>query len=98
MEDGLLEFAVDSGRLLVHRIHNEFHVSLTTQLPEFNMTFNINLCLEDCESNSGSAPEQQDPPSYFLPLSSSSLHHSYFDARDSSESPPLRQGEFFVQH
>ena len=34
----------------------------------------------------------------FQPLSSSSLHHSYFDARDSSESPPLRQGEFFVQH
>jgi len=32
------------------------------------------------------------------PLSSSSSHHAYFDARDSSESPPLRQGEFLEQH
>jgi len=199
-ENGLLEFAVDSGRLLVRHICDEFHVSLTTQLPEYNVTFNMDLRLEDRELLSGSAPEQQDPPSYFpqsdqhlvipgvpfeLPcplcsrplergqvcdhneigqvvirryvpdltaedltanpfsiheiiragspvlleqvfpelvdtvdspsliiptlspsttpppsplLSSSSLHHAYFDARDSSESPPLRQREFFEQH
>jgi len=198
-ENGLLEFTVDSGRLLVRRIRDEFHVSLTTQLPEYNVTFNINLRLEDHELLSGSAPEQQDPPAYFpqsdqrlvipgvpfelpcplctcplerrqvchhnetgqvvirryapdltaedltanpfsiheiiqagspvlleqvfpkladisyspsliyptlspsttpppSPLSSSSSHHVYFDARDSSESPPLRQGEFFEQH
>jgi len=65
VENGLLEFTVDSGRLLVHCIHDEFHVSLTTQVPEYNVTFNIDLRLEDRESNSGSAPEQQDPPSYF---------------------------------
>jgi len=201
VEDGLLEFAVDSGRLLVRRIRNEFHVSLSTQLPEYNVTFNMDLRLEDRELPSGSAPEQQDPPSYFplsdqrlvipgvpfelpcpictrplergqvcdhdelgqvvirryvpglsaedltanpfsiheiiragspvlleqvfpeladivhspspiypslslspsttpppSPLSSLSSQHAYFDARDSSESPPLRQGEFFEQH
>jgi len=198
-ENGLLEFAVDSGRLLVRCIRDEFHVSLTTQLPEFNITFNMDLRLEDCELPSGSSPEQQDPPSYYpqsdqclvipgvpfqlpcplcsrplergqvcdhngtgrvvirryapdltaedltanpfsiheiiqagspvllkqvfpeladivyspsliipthspsttpppSPLSSSSSHHAYFDARDSSESPPLRQGEFLEQH
>ena len=199
-ENGLLEFAVDSGRLLVRCIRDEFHVSLTTQLPEFNVTFNMDLHLEDRELPSGSAPEQQDPPSYFplpdqrlvipgvpfelpcplcsrsleqgqvcdhnetgqvviwqyvpdltakdltanpfsiheiiragspalleqvfpeleeidvylpsllyptlspsttpppSPLSSSSLHNAYFDARDSSESPPLQQGEFLEQH
>ena len=64
-ENGLLEFAVDSGRLLVRRIRDEFHVSLTTQLPEFNVTFNMDLRLEDCELPSGSSPEQQDPPSYY---------------------------------
>jgi len=64
-ENGLLEFTVDSGRLLVRRIRDEFHVSLTTQLPEFNVTFNMDLRLEDRELLSGSAPEQQDPPSYF---------------------------------
>jgi len=30
------------------------------------MTFNVDLHLEQCESDSGPAPEQQDPPSYFL--------------------------------
>ena len=40
-------------------------------------------------------PSTTPPPS---PLSLSSSHHAYFDARDSSESPPLRQGEFFEQH
>jgi len=179
--------------MIIRRIRDEFHVSLTTQLPEYNVTFNLDLRLEDRELPSGSAPEQQDPPSYFplsdqclvipgvpfklpcplcshpleqgqvcdhnetgqvvirryapdltaedltanpfsihkiiragspallkqvfpelteftpsliyptlspsttpppSPLSSSS-HHAYFDARDSSESPPLRQGEFF---
>ena len=29
------------------------------------MTFNIDLRLEDHESNSDAAPEQQDPPFYF---------------------------------
>ena len=40
-------------------------------------------------------PSTTPPPS---PLSSSSSHHAYFDARDSSESPPLQQGEFFEQY
>jgi len=64
-ENRLLEFAVDSGRMIIRHIHDEFHVSLTTQLPEYNVTFNLNLCLEDHELPSGSAPEQQDPSSYF---------------------------------
>jgi len=64
-EDGLLEFAVDSGRMLVRCIHDEFYLSLNTQTSEYNMTFNLNLCLEDRKSNSGPAPEQQEPPSYF---------------------------------
>jgi len=64
-ENGLLEFTVDSGRMIIHRIRDEFHVSLTTQLPEYNITFNIDLRLEDHELPSDSAPEQQDPPSYF---------------------------------
>ena len=64
-ENRLLEFAVDSGRLLVRRIRDEFHVSFTTQLPEYNVTFNVDLRLEDHELPFGSAPEQQDPPSYF---------------------------------
>ena len=51
--------------MIICRICNEFHVSLTTQLSEYNVTFNINLCLEDRELPSGSASEQQDPPSYF---------------------------------
>jgi len=196
-ENRLLEFAVDSGRMIIHCICDEFHISLTTQLPEFNMTLNINLRLEDRELPSGSAPEQQDPPSYFplsnqrlvipgvpfelpcplcscplergqvcdhnetgqvviwwytpdltvedltvnpfsihkiiwadspvllkqvfpelvesptshifpmfspsttpppSPLLSSLSHHAYFDARDSSESPPLWQGEFFEHY
>jgi len=66
-ENGLLEFTVDSGRLIICHIYEEFHVSLTTQLPEFNVTFNIDLRLEDRELPSGSAPEQQDPPSYVFP-------------------------------
>jgi len=65
-EDRLLEFAADSGRLIVHCLHNEFHFSLRTRAPEFYMTFNIDFCLEQRESDSGPAPEQQDPPSYFL--------------------------------
>jgi len=65
-ENRLLEFAVDSGRMIIHHIRDEFHISLTTQLPEYNATLNIDLCLEDRELPSGSAPEQQDPPSYFL--------------------------------
>jgi len=60
-----MEFAVDSGRMIIHHLCDEFHLSLTTQLPEYNMTFNVDLHLEDHESNSGSAQEQQDPPSYF---------------------------------
>jgi len=64
-ENRLLEFAVDSGRMIIRRICDEFHISLTTQLPEFNITLNVDLHLEDCELPSGSAPEQQDPPSYF---------------------------------
>jgi len=64
-ENGLLEFAVDSGRMIIHCIRDEFHVSLTTQLPEYNVTFNMDFHLEYCELPSGSAPEQQDPPSYF---------------------------------
>ena len=65
-EDGFLEFTIDSGRMLIRRIRNEFHLSLNTQTPEFNVTFSIDLHLEDCESISGPAPEQQDPPSYYL--------------------------------
>ena len=42
-ENGLLEFAVDSGRMIIRRIRDEFHISLTTQLPEYNVTFNIDL-------------------------------------------------------
>ena len=64
-ENRLLEFAVDSGRMIICHIHDKFHVSLTTQLPEYNVTFNVNLCLEDRELPSGSAPEQQDPPAHF---------------------------------
>ena len=56
VEDGLLEFTVDSGRMIICCLCDEFHVSFTTQLPEFNVTFNIDLRLE----------EQQDPPSYYL--------------------------------
>jgi len=65
-EDGLLEFAAHSGRLIVRHICNEFHFSLTTQAPEFYVTFNVDLRLEQCESNSGPAPDEQDPPSYHL--------------------------------
>ena len=65
MEDGLLEFTVDSGRMIICCLCNEFHLSLTTQVSEYNVTFNIDLRLEECESDSGPTPEQQDPPSYF---------------------------------
>jgi len=65
VENGLLEFTVDSGRMIICCLRDEFHLSLNTQTPEFNMTFNIDLRLEDHESNSDAAPEQQDPPFYF---------------------------------
>ena len=64
-EDRLSEFAADSGRLIVCCLCNEFHFSFLIRAPEFYMTFNIDLHLEQCESGSGPAPEQQDSPFYF---------------------------------
>jgi len=64
-EDGLMEFAAHFKRLIVCCLHNEFHFTLTIQAPEFYVTFNIDLHLEQHESDSGPAPELQDPPSYF---------------------------------
>ena len=64
-KDGLLEFTAHSGRLIVCHICDEFHFSLTIQTPEFYVTFNVDLRLEQRESNSGPAPDKQDPPSYY---------------------------------
>jgi len=64
-EDGLLEFTADSGKLIVPLLCNEFHFSLCTRAPEFYVTFNIDLRLEQCELDFDPASEQQDPPFYF---------------------------------
>ena len=65
-KDRLLEFTAYSGRLIVCHMCNEFHFSLTTQVPEFYLTFNADLQLEQPESDSGPPPDKQDPPSYSL--------------------------------
>jgi len=66
-KDGLLEFTAHSRRLIICYLHDEFHFSLTTQIPEYYVTFNIDLCLDYYESDSVSAPDKQDPPSYHSP-------------------------------
>ena len=64
-EDRLLEFTAHSGRLIVVRhIRDEFHFYLTTQASEFHVTFNVDLRSKQHESNSGPAPDEQDPPCY----------------------------------
>ena len=63
--DELLEFATHSGRLIICCLHNEFHFSLTTQVPEYYMTFNVDLYLNQHKSNFGSVPDEQDSSSYY---------------------------------